>query len=204
MIRVKLLPRRAPLLRLSISACHLRVVLISQTRPRSFRRRVRLLQNDLSTPSSPSRALIDAAHFPFHCCHGYSLARMTGIKSSPERRGAPFHASLRPVLYTLRFDLLFDGDVKPGGIQGRTAAAAGMRRRFSAEWRSGPATLLCASSQIPSHYLLATDMKLHPSFLLLRGAARTAPTFPLSCARTGIKAEDVRPVHIFEAKKLPD
>lgn len=95
MIRVKLLPRRAPLLRLSIAACHLRAVLISQTRPRSFRRRVGLLQNDLSTPSSPSRALIDAAHFPFHCCHGYGLAGMTGIKSSPERRGAPLRASRR-------------------------------------------------------------------------------------------------------------
>lgn len=83
-IRVKLLSQREPGPTLSISTHHLRMVLISETRPQSFCRGVRLFQNDLSTSSSPCRTLIIAAHFPLLCCHSYGLAKTSGIKRALE------------------------------------------------------------------------------------------------------------------------
>lgn len=117
MIRVKLLPRRAPGPRLSISTRHLRVVLISQTRRRSFCRRVRLLQNDLSTPSSPRRTLINAAYFPFPCCHGYSFGRDELYQKRSGVVKTPLHTYLCYVALIPSFWSPFDGDIKPGGIQ---------------------------------------------------------------------------------------
>lgn len=117
MICVKLLPRRELGPRLSISTHHLRVVLISQTRRRSFCRRVRLLQNDLSTPSSPV-ALLSMPHTSlFHCCHGYGFGRDERYQKRSGVAKTPLHTYLCYVALIPSFWSCFDADIKPGGIQ---------------------------------------------------------------------------------------
>ncbi len=116
MICVKLLPQRELGPRLSISAHHLRMVLISQTRRRSFCRRVRLLQNDLSTPSSPV-ALLSMPHTSL-----FTVAMATVwqgwvvSKALWSLAKTPLHTYLCYVALIPPFWSSFDGDIKPGGI----------------------------------------------------------------------------------------
>lgn len=115
MICVKLLPQGELGPRLSISTHHLRMVLISQTRRRSFCRRVRLLQNDLSTPSSPV-ALLSVPHT-------LAVAMATVwqgwvVSKAPwSLAKTPLHTYLCYVALIPSFWSSFDGDIKPGGIQ---------------------------------------------------------------------------------------
>lgn len=174
-ICVKLLPQRE--LGLSISTYHLRMVLISQTRRRSFGRRVRLLQNDLSTPSSPV-ALLSTPHTSLSTVamatvwQGWALSK--ALRSLAK---TPLHTLTSVMLLLIQsFWSSFDGDIKPGGIQdvpdkNLTPLFDWMRRRFSPDWSCGPAGLLSSSSQIAPHYLQSTDRRpsrsQEQSFLLL-------------------------------------
>ena len=148
MICVKLLPQRE--LGLSISTHHLRMVLISQTRRRSFGRRVRLLQNDLSTPSSPV-ALLSMPHTSLSTVamatvwQGWALSKALWSLAK-----TPLHTYLCYVALIPCFWSTFQGDIKPGGIQDVpykhfTLLFDWMRRGFSADWSGGPAGLLSCS-----------------------------------------------------------
>lgn len=117
MICVKLLPQRELGPRLSISAHHLRMVLISQTRRRSFYRRVRLLQNDLSTPSSPV-ALLSMPHTFLSTVAMATVWQGWAVsKALWSLAKTPLHTYLCYVALIPSFWSSFDGDIKPGGIQ---------------------------------------------------------------------------------------
>lgn len=117
MICVKLLPQREVGLRLSISTHHLRMVLISPTRRRSFCRRVRLLQNDLSTPSSPV-ALLSMPHTSLSTVAMATVWQGWVVsKALWSLAKTPLHTYLCYVALIPSFWSSFDGDIKPGGIQ---------------------------------------------------------------------------------------
>lgn len=115
MICVKLLLRRE--LGPSISTHHLRMVLISQTRRRSFSRRVSLLQNDLSTPSSPVALL----SMPYTSRSTVAMATVWRgrvlSKALWSLAKTPLHTYLCNVAPIPSFWSSFYGDIKPGGIQ---------------------------------------------------------------------------------------
>lgn len=116
MICVKLLPQRELGLRLSISTHHLRMVLISQTRRRSFCRRVRLLQNDLSTPSSPV-ALLSMLHTSLSTVAMATVWQGWAVSKALSSLATPLHTYLCYAALIPSFWSSFDGDIKPGGIQ---------------------------------------------------------------------------------------
>lgn len=117
MIRVKLLPQREVGPRLSISTRHLRMVLISHTRLRSFCRGVRLLQNDLSSPSSPV-ALLSMLHTSLSTVAMATVWQGWVVsKALWSLAKTPLHTSLCYVALIPSFWSSFDGDIKPGGIQ---------------------------------------------------------------------------------------
>lgn len=150
MICVKLLPQRELSPRPSISTHHLRMVLISQTRRRSFCRRVRLLQNDLSTPSSPV-ALLSMPHTSLSTVAMVTVWQGWAVsKALWSLAKTPLHTYLCYVALIPSFWSSFDGDIKPGGIrdvprENLMLLSDWMRRRFSADWRFGPARRLSSS-----------------------------------------------------------
>lgn len=117
MICVKLLPQRDLGPRLSISTHHLRMVLIFQRRRRPFCRRVRLLQNDLSTPSSPV-ALLSMPHTSLSTVAMATVWQGWAVsKALWSLAKSPLHTYLCYVALIPSFWSSFDGDIKPGGIQ---------------------------------------------------------------------------------------
>lgn len=121
---------------------------------------VRLLQNDPSTPSSPSCALINAAHFPLPLLPWLQFGRNegnqkhSGIARTPvPLLPPPCHSNPSIFLFCLMETLDLEGSRRHLRRPGDTV---GTRRRFSA------VRLGCASSQIPSHYLASTDREALP------------------------------------------
>lgn len=105
----------------------------------------------------------------------------------------PLHTYLCYVALIPSFWSSFDGDIKPGGIQGvplknpvlrlllLLLVPDRMRRRFSADWSSGPAGLLSSSEQIAAHYLRSTDREpLSQS----RASLSSAPLFEAGAKKT--------------------
>lgn len=117
MICVKLLSRRDLGPRPSVSAHHLRMALISERRPRSCCGGVRLLQNNLSTPSS-SVALLSTLHTFLSTVAMVTVWQGWAVsKALWSLVKTPLHAHLCYVALILPFWSSFGGDIKPGGIQ---------------------------------------------------------------------------------------
>lgn len=92
------------------------MVLISQTRRWSFCRRVRLLRNDLSTPSSPV-ALLSMPHTSLFTVamatvwQGWALSKALWSLAETPLRTYLCYVALIPSFWSS-----FDADIKPGGI----------------------------------------------------------------------------------------
>lgn len=163
MICVKLLSQRELGPRLSISTHHLRMVLISQTRRRSFCRRVRLLQNDLSTPSSPV-ALLSMLHTSLSTVamatvwQGWVVSKALWSLVKTPLRTYLCYVALIP-----SFWCPFDGDIKPAGIQDipyKTLCYCLTGWDADSLWTDAPVRLGCsrqANRYQPPHYLQSTD-----------------------------------------------
>lgn len=158
-------------------------VLISQTRRQSLCKRVRLLQNDVSTPSSPV-ALLSMLHtFPYpHCCHGYSFFWQGRVVSKAlwSLVKTPLHTYLCCVTLIPSVWSSFDGDIKLGGIEdvpdknlvrqcwtgwdGLTPLASG-RCAVVQQYQRAPHYLQCTVTEArrqDGSFLLLQSLKLTP------------------------------------------